>query len=50
MRYVAAALLAALGGGEVSEASIKKILRYDRDIGKTILRSRTCWDLVSSQI
>jgi len=26
MRYVAAALLAALGGGEVSEASIKKIL------------------------
>ena len=27
MRYVAAALLAALGGGEPSAANIKKILR-----------------------
>ena len=29
MRYVAAAALAALGGGEVNEANIKKILRWD---------------------
>ena len=28
MRYVAAAALAALGGGEVNEANIKKILRF----------------------
>ena len=29
MRYVAAAALAALGGGEVNEANIKKILRWE---------------------
>ena len=37
MRYVAAAALAALGGGEVNEANIKKILRWEGAFGFVLI-------------
>ena len=42
MRYVAAALLAALGGGEPSAANIKKILRLGLQVRKSRIFTDWC--------